>query len=39
LKHMTVWRRVCDHLKQALAAVGPPLTLLSSANTMGNCGF
>jgi hypothetical protein len=37
LRHMTVWRRVCDHLKQALAAVGPPLTLLSPANTTGNC--
>jgi hypothetical protein len=39
LKYITVWWRVCDHLKHVLAGIGPPQTLLLPAKMTGNCGF
>jgi hypothetical protein len=42
LNPVTVWQRVCDHLKQIIAGVGPPKTfrLLGIMQTeSGNCGF
>ena len=42
LSPVTVWQRVCDHLKQIIAGVGPPksLSLLRIMQTeSGNYGF
>ena len=33
----SVWRRVCDHLKQTLAAVGPPKSPSLITVSSGNC--
>lgn len=35
----TVWRQCCDHLKQVLAAFGPPPSPLLLPDPRGNCGF
>lgn len=42
LNQVTVWQRVCDHLKQTIAGIGPPkkLHLFENMQTeSGNCGF
>ena len=39
LKTLTVWHRVCNHLKHTLAGISPPQTLLLTCKTAGNCGF
>ena len=42
LNPVTIWQRVCDHLKQIIAGIGPPksLRLLGIMQTeSANCGF
>ena len=39
LKTLTVWQRVCSHLKYIIAAISPPQTCLLPENLSRNCGF
>jgi hypothetical protein len=36
---VSVWHRVCDHLKHTLASIGPPKTPPLANQASANCGF